>query len=82
MTVNEIKQAMKKGVVNLTYVKKNGEVRYAKATTSHQTISDAGYVNAGGEGPSRYGYISYWDLEKGGWRCFDADKLLEAESAM
>lgn len=73
--VKNLKDALKKGIVTFQYKKKDGTIRTAKGTTNTTTIND-NYSFKGGEGPERYGYTSYWDIEKGDWRCFNENLLI------
>lgn len=76
--ISMFRKAMANGVVCFKYMKKDGTIREAKGTTNPKTVS-ANYVVKGGVGPSKAGYISYWDMDKNNWRCFDPDKLVSAE---
>lgn len=75
MMVENLKKALKSGVVKFQYHKKDGSVRTATGTTNRNTLSE-NYSFRGGEGPSRYGYTSYWDVDKGDWRCFADNALI------
>ena len=77
-TVKTLREELKKGVVTFQYMKKDGSIRTAKGTTNVGVIEE-NYTFKGGEGPSRHGYVSYWDMDKGDWRCFDESRLLTAE---
>ena len=70
-----IRESLKKGVVTFQYLKRNGEIRTAKGTTK-KDIVEGEYSFKGGYGPKTHGYISYWDVDKNDWRCFDEDKLI------
>lgn len=74
-TVKDLRNALKNGIVTFQYMKKNGTIRTAKGTTQTSTIEE-NYSFKGGEGPSRHGYTSYWDVEKEDWRCFDEKKFI------
>ena len=75
-TVKDLHNALKNGIVTFQYMKKNGTIRTAKGTTQTSTIEE-NYSFKGGEGPSRYGYTSYWDVEKGDWRCFAESRFID-----
>lgn len=77
--VKNIKESLKNGIVTFKFFKKDGSIRTAKGTTKLSTIEEMYYFK-GGEGPSRFGYISYWDMDKKDWRCFDESKLIEIVS--
>ena len=74
-TIKDLKEAMKKGVVKFQYMKKNGTLRTATGTMNMNLIND-NYSFRGGEGPSKHGYTSYWDTDKGDWRCFNDASLV------
>ena len=73
--VLELKKSLKKGIVTFQYKKKDGTIRTAKGTTNVSIIED-NYIYKGGEGPSRYGYTSYWDVDKNDWRCFNEKSFI------
>ena len=73
--VLELKKSLKKGIVTFQYKKKDGTIRTAKGTTNVSIIED-NYIYKGGEGPSRYGYTSYWDVDKNDWRYFNEKSLI------
>lgn len=73
--VENLKAALKKGVVKFQYTKNDGTIRTATGTT-HKATLDENCSFKGGEGPKRYGYTSYWDVDKQDWRCFNDNKLV------
>lgn len=74
-TVKDLHNALQNGTVVFQYIKNNGTLRTAKGTTNRETLEE-NYSFKGGDGPSRHGYTSYWDVEKGDWRCFDESKFV------
>lgn len=76
--VDMLIEKMSKSVVNFKYQKKDGSIREAKGTTN-PLLFTSNYIAKGGYGPSEYGFVSYWDVNANGWRCFDPDKFIEAE---
>ena len=76
VNINDFKNALRKGVVNFKYKKKNGEIRDAKGTLNVEIM---GEENA----PKGTGYdivdtnIRYYDLNSEGWRSFIAENLIE-----
>ena len=76
VNINEFKNALRKGVIEFKYIKKNGEERTAKGTLN---IDIMGSKNA----PKGTGYevtdtnIRYYDLNSEGWRSFIVDNLIE-----
>lgn len=75
ITVNELHELLRKGIVTFSFKKKNGEIRTATGTTNAEIIAQ-NYTSRGGEGANRYGYSCYWDLEKEDWRCFTDKNLV------
>lgn len=74
-SIKDIKDALKKGVVTFQFKKNDGTIRTAKGTTNLGIINE-NYSFKGGDGPEKYGYTSYWDVEKGDWRCFSDNRLV------
>lgn len=74
-SVKNIREALKKGVVTFQYKKNDGTIRTATGTTNLDTISE-NYTFKGGQGPERFGYVSYWDMDKQDWRCFNESRLV------
>ena len=76
VNIENFKEALRKGVVEFKYRKKNGEIRDAKGTLN---IDVMGEENA----PKGTGYdivdtnIRYYDLNSEGWRSFIAENLIE-----
>lgn len=74
--IDDFKNALRKGVVEFKYKKKNGEIRDAKGTLN---IDVMGNDNA----PKGTGYdiidtnIRYYDLNSEGWRSFIVENLIE-----
>lgn len=73
--ISKLKESFKKGVVTFQYRKKDGTIRTAKGTTNKSIIT-CNYTPKGGNGPSTYGYTSYWDVDKNDWRCFNENFLV------
>lgn len=63
---------LKRGQVVFKYQKKDGTIRTAKGTLNPNV--------AEGQGQSRYGYISYWDLDAHDWRMFNANNFISKDS--
>ena len=76
VNINDFKNALRKGVVNFKYKKKNGEIQDAKGTLN---VKMMGEENT----PKGTGYdivdtnIRYYDLNSEGWRSFIAENLIE-----
>lgn len=76
VNIANFKNALRNGVVNFKYKKKNGEIRDAKGTLNIEVM---GKDNA----PKGTGYdicdenIRYYDLNSEGWRSFIPENLIE-----
>lgn len=76
VNINDFKNALRKGVVNFKYKKKNGEIRDAKGTLNVEIMGEENT-------PKGTGYdivdtnIRYYDLNSEGWRSFIAENLIE-----
>lgn len=76
VNINDFKNALRKGVVNFKYKKKNGEIRDAKGTLNAEIMGEENT-------PKGTGYdivdtnIRYYDLNSEGWRSFIAENLIE-----
>jgi hypothetical protein len=69
--IDLLKEKLKCGVAHFVYLKKDGSLREAWGTTSHNLIK----ANVNGRGIDRdsVNCVCYWDVEKGGFRslCFE-----------
>lgn len=76
VNINDFKNALRKGVVNFKYKKKNGEIRDAKGTLNVEIMGEENT-------PKGTGYdivdtnIRYYDLNSEGWRSFIVENLIE-----
>ena len=75
MMVENLKNSLKERVVKFQFKKKNGTIRTAYGTTNRDVL-ESNYNFKGGDGPSKHGYTSYWDVEKSDWRCFNENALV------
>jgi hypothetical protein len=77
MNIETLRELIRRGVVQVNFIKKNGEDRVMMATTS----SD--YLPEQGEGaftaPVNDKFLTVWDIEADGWRSinFDAVNFVE-----
>lgn len=69
------KEKMRGGVCHFVYVKKNGELREAFGTLTPALLE----ATTTGNGISRENYATcaYYDCEKGGWRSFRWETLVQ-----
>ena len=77
--VENLRNALKKGVVRFTYIKKDGSVRQAEGTRNI-TIAE-GRVGCTIPAPKsgRNNENAYYDLEKFAWRSFIPSKVVSIE---
>ena len=76
MTREQIIETLTGGVVNFKYTKKDGSERIASGTRHMEFIRTQG-AEPKGSGVERSGVITYYDLEKSGWRSFNEDSFIE-----
>ena len=74
--INELKDLMRKGIVEFTYTKKNGELRTARGTLKLDDIPDEQHPM------SERDYSSdtttrYYDVNSCGWRSFINENFVE-----
>ncbi len=69
---NELRRRMQNGVVLFFYHKKDGSIRRAFGTTM-PALAKAHSMNGG----SSYKVITYWDVEKAGWRSCQLHSLIK-----
>lgn len=75
-----IRQRLKLSVVKFSYLKKNGDVRYATGTTNIDLLNDLFNLNIEAteeKEQQRNGTTPYYDFAQKGWRCFKDDNLIE-----
>ena len=79
MEKNNLRKRLKLSVVKFSYTKKNGETRYATGTNNLELLSIVfGMdINTLKDERDRCGITTYYDVEKGGWRCLRDENLLE-----
>ena len=74
--IEQLKKKLRSGqIVKFAYLKSNGEVRVAFGTTNPDFVKDK--VCGLGESRESYATTAYYDLEKGGWRSFRWENLIE-----
>lgn len=76
VTIKEFKELLKKGIVTFQYYKKDGSIRTAKGTLNSSLFS---YTSAGSSRIPPFGYVTYWDVEKDGFRKFKEDNFIGAD---
>jgi len=73
--LTSFKSALHKGKVKFSYTKKDGTVREALGTLDNKIYGEENEPKGTGYTVPEYN-IRYFDLEKEGWRSFNADNLL------
>ena len=71
-----MRKELSEGIYRVTFTKVNGDIRVLVGTSMPEHIDPADRVS----GESKPGkYIPVYDIEKGGWRCFDPEKVISFE---
>ena len=73
--LNELKARMRKGVVKFAYLKKSGEVRIAYGTIMPALVGD--HINGRGICGDARKVCTYFDVERGQFRCFQLQALIQ-----
>ena len=76
MTREQIIETLTRGVVNFKYTKKDGSERIASGTRYMPFIIAQG-AEPKGTGTEKIGVITYYDIEKQGWRSFAEENFVE-----
>jgi hypothetical protein len=72
-----LKQALQKGAVNVTFVKKDGTERKMECTLKPDLLPAQTDVEEQiQQKQPKTGILAVWDLEKGAWRSFRYDSIL------
>lgn len=74
-----IKEQLESGIVTFTFTKKDGSIRTTKGTRCFDNPLAVGeeYTPPKGNSTPKPGVITYWDLDKNAWRCFNEDSYIE-----
>ena len=75
MKAHEMREALRKGTVIVTFTKRNGEVRELVCTLQAGVIPEV-Y----GSTPPSDSLVTVWDLENDAWRSFRVDSLIAFEA--
>ena len=76
MTRQEIIETLNAGVQEFKYTKKDGSERVAKGTRNPDIVNEH-HATPKGTGVERDEVITYSDLEKEAWRCFNEESFIE-----
>ena len=74
--INNLKSEMHKGVVEFSYIKKDGSTRIAKGTLNFEIMGEENTPKSGVEYDSEK-TTRYFDVDSEGWRSFKNDNFLE-----
>ena len=77
MMIDKLKTELEKGIAHFTYRKVSGEVREAWGTTLKALCSK--HLSGNGNRRANYGTLSYFDVEKGDFRCFCIENIISVE---
>lgn len=75
MLIEVLKTKLAEGVASFVFVKKDGTLRHAYGTTKKE-LADS-HINGRGESRENYATCAYWDVEKGAWRSFRWETLVQ-----
>lgn len=73
--INELKTKLANGIAHFIFAKKNGEIREAWGTTMSNIASAK--TNGRGESRENYATTPYFDIERGEWRSFRWETLIQ-----
>ena len=73
--LNELKSRMRREVVKFAYLKKSGEVRIAYGTMMSALVGE--HINGRGTCGDARKVCTYYDVERGEFRCFQLQALIE-----
>ena len=73
--LNELKARMRREVVKFAYLKKSGEVRIAYGTMMPALVGD--HINGRGVCGDARKVCTYFDVERGEFRCFQLQSLVK-----
>ena len=73
--LNELKNRMRKEVVKFAYLKKSGKIRIAYGTMMPALVCD--HINGRGTDGDYRKVCTYFDVERGQFRCFQMQALVK-----
>lgn len=73
--IDVLKAKLSSGVAHFIYAKKDGTLREAWGTTSHNLMK--ANINGRGVSRDRVNCVAYWDCEKGGIRSLRFENLVQ-----
>ena len=77
MMIDLLKEKLRNGVAHFVYQKQGGGslLREAWGTTKKELAES--HINGRGESRENYATCAYWDVEKGAWRSFRWENLVQ-----
>ena len=78
MLIEEAKRQMREGTCHFLYVKKDGSVREAFGTLNPSLCNK--HINGRGVSPETWGCSCYFDVEKGAFRSFRWQNIIDVLS--
>ena len=73
--INQLKDKMRNGVAHFIFMKKDGTIREAWGTLNKSLIETK--VNGRGVSREYYSTTAYFDIEKGAWRSFRWESIID-----
>ncbi len=78
LIIEEVKRQMRNGTCHFLYVKKDGSVREAFGTLNAALCGK--HINGRGQSPETWGCSCYFDIEKGTFRSFRWQNIIDVLS--
>ena len=75
MMIDLLKEKLSNGVAHFLFAKLDGSLREAWGTTKKELAES--HINGRGESRENYATCAYWDVEKGAWRSFRWETLVQ-----
>ena len=75
-TIENLKSQMRNGIVEFSYIKKDGSTRVAKGTLNFDIMGEENQPKNGIDYNS-YNTTRYFDVNSNGWRSFKNDNFIE-----
>ena len=75
MMIDVLKEKVQSGVAHFLFAKKDGSIREAWGTIKKE-LADS-HINGRGESREKYACCAFWDIEKGAWRSFRWENLVQ-----
>lgn len=76
ISIDNFKEALRKGSVEFSYTKKDGSVRNAKGTLNVSVMGEENAPSGTGQNLGPDNQVRYYDLNSKGWRSFLSENLI------